>query len=465
METAGAASAAAAALAGKLASFVAAQGLPGAAAGVVHGDDLVWTGEAGFADAGTRALTQPGTLYHVASITKTITGTAVLQLRDAGLLDLDQPAVAWLPELSGARSPFGPIEAVTIGRMLSHESGLATDPPGTDWAVPAYQGDPRRTLARPAEIAVRVRPGSQHKYSDLAYQLLGEIVTRVSGIPYPEYVRAQILAPLGMQATSFQPLPAGLAARRATGYHERSLPGELLPAPAMPPIWAEGGLWSCVRDLATWLSCQLRAHRGGPGPPVLAAASLREMHRPRYLAGDDWAEAWGISWCARRLDSGTWITHAGGVPGFTTAVCFDPQAQVGAVLLVNGTCFTGLTAAGLAAIARDLAAAAPPVIEPPDPVPDEYRPLLGIYAKAELNWVIQLEWRAGQLAFTSPGGNGWRLPLTPAGPPGTFTVPPGSAQSGEPVIFHRRAGGQVTSVLLAETTLVRLDPPGPAADR
>ena len=71
----------------------------------------------------------------------------------------------------------------------------------------------------------------------------------------------------------------------------------------MPPVWAEGGLWSCVDDLATWLSFQLRAHRDPAAPsPVLSAASLRQMHKPRYLAGDDWTQAWGISWCATRQD-------------------------------------------------------------------------------------------------------------------------------------------------------------------
>jgi len=107
-------------------------------------------------------------LYAIASITKTFTGTAIVQLRDAGRLDLDDPAVAWLPELRQAASPFGPIETVTIRRMLSHESGLPAEPPGTDWAIPAYQGDPEQTLRQAGEIAVMLPPNAEHKYSDLA---------------------------------------------------------------------------------------------------------------------------------------------------------------------------------------------------------------------------------------------------------------------------------------------------------
>ena len=280
-----------------LTSFVTDNRLPGGVAGVVYGDELAWSAGAGFADLAARRAADPAMLYAIASITKTFTGTAIMQLRDAGRLDLDDPAVAWLPELRQAVSPFGPIEGVTIRRMLSHESGLPAEPPGTDWAVPAYQGDPEQTLRRAGEIAVTLAPNAQHKYSDLAYQLLGAIVTRVSGIPYADYMQDAILRPLGMAATGF----AGWPGRCATGYDWRALSDELNPAPAMPPAGAEGGLWSCVEDLATWLSFQLRAHRDLPAPsPVLSAASLRLMHRPRYLAGDGWAEAWGISWCATR---------------------------------------------------------------------------------------------------------------------------------------------------------------------
>jgi CubicO group peptidase (beta-lactamase class C family) len=146
-------------------------------------------------------------------------------------------------------------------------------------------------------------PNAQHKYSDLAYQLLGEIVTRVSGIPYPRYVRDLILDPLGMSATGFEPLDEPLLSRRAVGYSRRPFSDELDPEPAFPPVWAEGGLWSCVQDLARWIAFHLRAYTGpAADSPVLAAASLREMHKPRYLADDDWTSAWGISWCADRQD-------------------------------------------------------------------------------------------------------------------------------------------------------------------
>jgi CubicO group peptidase (beta-lactamase class C family) len=309
----GIAAAGAAELDAALNRFVTQGGLPGAAAGVVHGDELSWAAGAGFADTSAQVTSDPGTLYRIASITKTFTGTAVMQLRDAARLDLDDPAVKYLAELRDAVSPFAAIEAVTIRRMLSHESGLATEPPGTDWSVPVYQGDPQLTLARPGDIVLMLPPNVQHKYSDLAYQLLGEIVTRVSGIPYPRYVRELILDPLGMSATGFEPLDGPLLSRRAAGYSRRPFSDELGPGASVSASVGRG------RPVVM---------RTRPGPVDLLPAA--------------------------RQDDVSWIQHSGGLPGFTTSVCFDPRQQVGAIVLHNGTCFTAELARELAVTARRL---------------------------------------------------------------------------------------------------------------
>jgi len=439
----------------RLASFIEQNRLPGGAACVVCGDELTWSAGAGFADLATGKPTDPVMLYGIASITKTFTGTAIMQLRDAGRLDLDDPAVRWLPELRSLANPFGPAEAVTIRRMLSHESGLPAEPPGTDWTGPAYQGTPEQTLRRAAEIRVQFPPHARHQYSDLAYQWLGEIITRASGTPYPRYIREAILDPLGMTATGFPPLPAEMTARCATGYQWRALSDYLDPAPPMPPVWAEGGLWSCVDDLATWVSFQLRAYTDPEATGrVLDAASLRAMHKPRYLADDQWTEAWGISWCGTRRDDTVWTGHTGGIPGFTSAICFDPAAQVGAVVLLNGTLASAAIAMDLAALARQLTPHRPPPVALPAPAPENYQPFLGIYAPPGLGGgLIRLEWTRGQLAFTAAEAPGWQIVLTPTPDPDLFT----SADGGGNVTFRRFADGRVASVLLMDSTWVRLD--------
>jgi CubicO group peptidase (beta-lactamase class C family) len=133
-----------------------------------------------------------------------------------------------------------------------------------------------------------------------------------------------------MTSTAFEPLPDELVGRCATGYGPRGFSDELEAAPAMPGVWAEGGLWSCVEDLARWLSFQFRVDAGPrAAAQVLAGSTLREMHRPRYLVDDAWTEAWAIGWEAIRRDDVMWVQHSGGLPGFASNACFDPKEGSG----------------------------------------------------------------------------------------------------------------------------------------
>lgn len=443
----------------KAAAFVKEHRLPGAAVGVVHGDDLVWFAGVGFADIATRRAPDTSTLYRIASITKTFTGTAIMQLRDEGRLHLDDPLVTYVPELRDAASPFGPIETVTIRRMLSHESGLTGEPPGADWSAPTYEGLIERNLERVGEIGTRVPPNTQQKYSNLAYQLLGEVVARVTGAPYVDHVRSAILQPLGMTNTWFEPLSDEALARRATGYNAHWLSDELGLADLSITVWAEGGLWSSVEDLARWISFQFRQD-GGPRDraQVLAGSTLREMHTARYLGDEDWTEAWGVTWYAIRKDGVTWVQHSGGLHGFDTNVCFDPKERVGAIVLLNGFADAPDLSMALAAMARTAVLAAAPVIEPPAPTPDAYRSLLGIYVSIEVGVLVRLEWRDAKLTFVDPDQATWRPTLSPTDEPDVFIVDPGVRESGERAIFQRTPDGRVSSVFMAADTWARLDP-------
>jgi CubicO group peptidase (beta-lactamase class C family) len=443
------------------ASFVKDHRLPGAAVGVVAGRELVWSAGVGFTDLAAHRRPDASTLYRIASITKTFTGTAIMQLRATGLLQLDDPVVSFLPELAGAARRFAEIESVTIRRLLSHESGLRSEPPGTDFSIPRYEGDVQRTLARVEEIGAVIPPNRQWKYSNLGYQLLGEVIARVSGTPYTDYVRKKILQPLRMASTSFDPLPKRLATRVATGYAGRTFSDELEVAPAMPPLFAEGGLWSCVKDLSSWLCLQLTAYGDAAtdehptGARALSTEDLKEMHKPRYIVDDEWTSAWGISWFAARKDDVIWIQHSGGLPGYRTNVCFDPKSGVGAIALINGAGDPSALAMGLAGIAREAARACAPELTPPPAMPARYRPLLGAYRGRD-TFVI-LEWRDGKLTFVDPEEPTWKPTLVGTGEEDIFVVEAGYRESGEPVTFERLPDGRVASVHLTAFTLRRQD--------
>ena len=445
----------------KAAAFVKEHRLPGAAVGVVHGDDLVWSAGVGFADVASRRPPGTSTLYRIASITKTFTGTAIMQLRDEGQLHLDDPIVAFVPELRDAASPFGPIETVTIRRMLSHESGLTSEPPGTDWSTPpVYEGLIAPNLARIAEIGTRIPPNAQQKYSNIAYQLLGEVVARVTGMPYVDHVRSAILEPLGMTNTYFEPVPDEALPRRATGYNARWLSDELTLADLSVTIWAEGGLWSCVEDLARWISFQLREDGGSrDGAQVLAGSTLKEMHTARYLGNEEWTEAWGITWYAIRKDGVTWVQHSGGLHGFTTNVCFDPEGAGRR----DRAAERPAEAAALSMAARGHGARGRARRRACDRGPRPRLPTRIARCSGSTCRSISAR-RSGWSGETpswcswTPVEPTWRPTLSPTDEPDVFIVDPGVRESGERVVFNRTADGRVASVFMAADTWARLDP-------
>ena len=279
---------------------------------------------------------------------------------------------------------------------------------------------------------------------------------------YVDYLRDKVLQPLGLASTAFEPLRENLRTRTATGYARRFLSDEFELPPASPPVWAEGGLWSCTEDLARWVSFQLRREDGPRrGAQVLAGSTLEEMHRARYLGDDTWTEAWGIAWYALRKGDVIWVQHGGGIHGFNASVCFDPDRQVGAIALVNGRGDAGGLAMELGAIAREAVRTGAPTIAPPPPTPETYRPLLGIYVDLEDGWVVLVEWRDAKLSLIDPTDDTWRPSLSPTDDPFAFVVEPGVRESGEPAVFRQLPDGRVASLFLASSTLQRLQPVEP----
>jgi len=368
--------------------------------------------------------------------------------------------VAFLPELRDADSAHAAIETVTIRRMLSHESGLMGDPPGARWFHDVYEASPDANLAKAAEIATRIPPNVQQKYSNLAYQLLGEIVARASGRPFVDVVRERILEPLAMTSSGFHPLPAALQARRAVGYRPRWLSDVFEPAQGLLEFpAAEGGMQSCVQDVATWLSAQFPVEGGPEGHrTVLSDATLREMQRPRYLEGDKWEEAWCIGWYAVRKKDTVWIQHSGGLPGFITNACFHPKERVGAIALLNGVGPAPELAMEIGALALEAVTKA--VVAPtlPTPVPPGYEELLGIYGEPTEAMLARLEWRDGKLTMLDPSEPDWQLVFLPSEEPDRFTIDWFQRESGEPVVFHRDTDGRVSGVTIGPYTLHRFDP-------
>jgi len=288
---------------------------PGLSIGIVHDQELVWAAGFGRARLEPDRPATPDTLYRIASITKLFTSTAVLQLRDAGRLQLDDPIARHLPWFSIGQ-PHADAPVITIRHLLTHTAGLPREagfPYWTDGDFPTVEKVRERLPQQRAALPTE----TEWKYSNLGLTLAGEVVAAVSGRPYAEYVVQHVLEPLGMKRT-FVATPAADHPDLAVGYTRR-LPGSpRTPAPHTDGrgITAAANMTTCVSDLARFAMLQFRGGAAG-GAQILKASTLREMHRPHWVE-PDWAAGWGLGFRILRQNGKTYVGHGGALRGYRT---------------------------------------------------------------------------------------------------------------------------------------------------
>lgn len=337
--------------------------LPSIVGATTRGGELTWTGHAGDGDG-------VATQYRIGSITKTLTAVLVLQCRDDGLLDLDD-------ELGGFVPQSGYAEA-TIRSLLTHASGMQAEPVGPWWERSPGVGI-EQLLADNVGSGQVLKPDTAFHYSNLGFALLGEVVARLRGDDWFALVRSRLLSPLGMEDTSYHPLPG----KHAIGRSVSHFTGTLCTEPhedtgAMAPA---GQLWSTLGDLARWLDFLVTGD-----DRILGQATLAEMARPGI------APDYGLG--LRLLAEGgtRLVGHTGSMPGFLATAFVDPATREGVVALANAT--TGVSTDALALAMR---AGQDPYDgerwSPSGSVPERVTELLGLWfwgnTAHELRWTNQ----------------------------------------------------------------------------
>jgi len=325
--------------------------VPGLSAAIVQDEDLLWSGASGFADTGAQQRAKSDTIYGICSISKLFTGIAVMQLRDAGKLDIHDPVQKYLPWFNVQQDhPDSP--PITVAALLTHSSGIPRESDYPSWMGPDFKF--------PTPEQVRARLGSQRtiypadryfQYSNLGLTLAGEIVARVSGEDYETYVRSHILQPLQLDDTETGFPNANKPARIATGY---GYPGRDGDRPELPRYDARGitpaaGFSSTAIDLAKFASWQFRLLNQGDNA-VLKANTLREMQRVQWL-DPDWQAARGLAFGVYRVGDRILVGHSGNCPGFNTRLYLDTQTRYAVAVLANAN---GVNVDGYAAEVFDL---------------------------------------------------------------------------------------------------------------
>ena len=308
--------------------------LPGLVIGVVHDQEVVWSKAYGHADIERDTPMQSDSIFRIASHSKLFTSIAILQLRDAGKLRLDDPITDHLPWFD-MQNPYPEAEPVRIWNLLTHSAGLPREsdhPSWTEFEFPTGE-DLRETVS---QQQAAYPAATVWKYSNLGLSLAGAIVETVSGREYEEYVETEIMAPLGMTSSSVG-VPSDVhRVRLVTGYGRR-WPDK--PREAMPFIDARAfdpatGLSSSVDDMLTFLSWQMRL-RAEHVTEVLRANTLREMQRVHWLR-EDWRGGNGWGFAISHREDRDLIGHGGSYPGNRTSTQLSPTENVGVVVFTNG---------------------------------------------------------------------------------------------------------------------------------
>jgi CubicO group peptidase (beta-lactamase class C family) len=373
--------------------------LPSVAAAVVRKGETVWSNAVGMANYDEAREATPGTQYRIGSITKTFTATAIMQLRDAGALDLDDRLGQHIDGIADG-SP-------TIRRMLAHISGLQRE-------VGEMFVDGTTPTDDDLAVAFALGPAQAHHYSNLAFGLLGRVVAAKSGMPYTDYVDERIIRPLGLARTTWR-----AEEPKAQGYlvdeYARTVWTE--PETDLGGVAAMGQLWSTVEDLARWATFLARGADG-----VLDAKTIEEMWFPQVMyLPDNWVLGWGLSLMLFNQNGKIFGGHGGAMAGHLAGVFVHRKTEIGAAALTNSGTRGNMELFAISLIEKAMELWPEPIEawRPEEDPPADVRALLGRWWSEGNEFVFW--WERGALQAkvvgTPPGrgettferdGDGWR---------------------------------------------------------
>jgi CubicO group peptidase (beta-lactamase class C family) len=343
----------------RLEAYARDQGIVGGSALLIRSGRVLARHHVGLADrAGSRPVGDE-TLFHWASVTKTLTAIAVLQLRDRGLLSLDDPVTRWVPELRRVYDSAGGADRITLRMLLSHTSGLQ-DPTwpwtrGESWE-PFEPTDWSQLVAMMPYQRLRFAPGTAYGYSNPGYLYLARVIEQVSGDPWAVYVQKNIWMPLGLRRSYVGRTPYHLAGDRGHGYRGDSLGAEPadLGADFDPGITIPNGGWNAPMDdlarYAVWLTSRSDA--------VLARRTREEMWRPARATGNtlpEFSEV-GLGLFSLEAAGGRLVGHTGDQAGYRSFLYLDPERQAAVILVFNTSREGSRAEAALARLAGEATA-------------------------------------------------------------------------------------------------------------
>jgi CubicO group peptidase (beta-lactamase class C family) len=302
----------------------------------------------GLADAEHGVPVDEDTIYHWASITKTFTGIAIMQLRDRGLLRLDDPVVKYLPELRAAHDPFGDMSEITIRHLMTHSAGFRN--PTWIWRDDSKDWQPfeppgwGQLVAMMPYTEVLFRPGSRFSYSNPGVIYLGRIIELLTHDDYEVYIDKNIFKPLEMYRSYFDATPYHLLRHRSHSYYVRGGVRTAARFDADTGVTvSNGGLNAPLPDMVKYVNFLMGdPAKQGVYDGVLKRSSLEEMWRPQLVAAGDFTQGWmredtavGLSFFVDDIGGRRYVGHNGDQNGFKAYMSLCPETRTASLLAFN----------------------------------------------------------------------------------------------------------------------------------
>lgn len=321
---------------------------PGIVYGIVLDGELVFSGGEGVINLEDHTPVTERSLFRIASMTKSFTAMAIMKLLEVGKLQLSDPASKYIPELDSVRYLTRDATPVTVYNLLTMSAGFPEDNP---WGDRQLDDTDEELLALIKDgISFSNIPSQEYEYSNLGYAILGHIVSRVSGMPYQQYITRNILAPLDMENTRWEyaEVPDSLL---ALGYRWEENTWKPEPLLHDGSFGAMGGLITSIEDFSKYVAFHLSAWppRNDPDEGPVKRNSLRKMQTMNFpdinanskdAQGLPCPSAYGYGYglritkdCQGLVSAG----HSGGLPGFGSNYVFYPECGIGIMSFDNRT--------------------------------------------------------------------------------------------------------------------------------
>lgn len=300
-------------------------GIPGCNIALVQGKEVVWTESYGYADVASGRVLTIDTPMSVQSITKSVTAWGIMRLVEKGLIDLDAPVSQYLKSWQFPLTDY-PTEKITVRQLLSHTAGMPLGDFTNIYSPGEMMPSNRDVMTR--EVVIMREPGTRFSYSNTGYNLLEILIEDVTGQSFSDYIRTEVLLPLGMESAAFD-IDKAVTPYPPTGYNLR---GEPVPV-YLYPSKASGGLFATAHDIA------LFAVSGMQENPVLSGESIKLLYAPQSHKIGIYGlifESYGLGHYLEKLPNGMLsVSHGGQGNGIMTHLQAVPETGDAIIILTN----------------------------------------------------------------------------------------------------------------------------------